>query len=125
MQTLEHIEHIRSRTAHSDCDECQADNERRFARTQPFVYGFVHEYVSYVRPRLAAIRQGENSANARIWHRDFVRALHRRINSHAAGKGRKWSDSYLERLGQFRFPGSKADAEYLRAFAARRASCLQ
>ena len=77
--------------------------------------------ISWVRPRLAAIRNGESSVNARIWQLDFLKALNRRISSHAAGTGRKWCDSYLQRMGQF---GNRADAGYLRQFAQRGASCL-
>ncbi len=121
MLSNRHKRHLAENVSHSDCCECRADTERRFARNTPFKYAHVHEYLSYVRPRIEAIRQGESSVNARMWLCDFRKALNRRISSHACGTGRKWCDSYLERAGQF--PRS-TDAAYLRTFASRGASCL-
>jgi hypothetical protein len=125
----DHVRHLVEHRRYSlnTCPECNADRERRFVDRQPFAYKHVHEYLEYVRPRLVAIRQGEDSVDARRWLRDFHKAMHRRISSHAAGIGRKWSDGYLERLGQF-CPqpqrSTRADAAYLRRFAQRGASCL-
>ena len=121
MQSTEHKKHIAERTSYSSCSECRADTERRFAGGQAFKYGHVHEYLTWIRPRLEAIRNGEASVNARIWQRDFVRALNNRISSHASGNGRKHSHSYLERMKQFK---RNTDAGYLRAFSQRGASCL-
>ena len=121
MQSETHKRHLETRVSHSDCCECRADTERRFTGNTPFKYDHVREYLSWIRPRIEAIRQGEASVNARIWQRDFMRAMHNRISSHAAGRGRKWCDSYLERMGQF---GNRADAAYLRQFAQRGTSCL-
>lgn len=121
MQSIPHKQHLRHNISQASCSECRADTERRFARNAPFKYAHVQEYLAYVRPRIEAIRQGEASTNARVWLRDFLKALNRRINSHAAGYGRKWSDSYLDRMRQFR---ADTDATYLRQFASRGASCL-
>ena len=116
-----HTQHVRDRMAWNDCPLCNADRERRFARNVPFHYAHVHEYLEWVRPRLQAIRAGKSSVDARVWLRDFRKAMNRRITSHATGQGRKWNDSYLERLGQF---GHCTDVKYLRRFAQRGASCL-
>jgi len=121
MRSANHVRHLAENTSHSSCSECRADTERRFARNVPFKYAHVHEYLSYVRPRVEAIRQGEDSGNARVWMRDFLKAMHRRISTHATGTGRKWSDSYLDRMRQFR---ADTDSTYLRQFASRGASCL-
>lgn len=121
MRSTQHQAHIADFVSHSNCSECRADTERRFADNRPFKYDHVTQYLSWVRPRLEAIRNGEASVNARIWQRDFMRAMHRRISSHLIGNGRKHSDSYLARMGQFR---QSTDADYLREFAQRGASCL-
>lgn len=124
MQSIPHKQHIRHSISQNNCSECRADTERRFARNTPFHYAHVRNYLSYVRPRIDAIRNGESSVDARIWQRDFLKAMNRRITSHAARTGRKHSDSYLERLRQSRYAGSRAGAGYLRQFASRGASCL-
>jgi hypothetical protein len=136
MQSLAHRQHIAERVSHADCPECRADTERSFSRNSrtgqasPWRYRHVHEFLAWIRPRLAAIRDGSNggdSVDARIWHRDFIRALHARISLKApvsGANGRKFSHGYLERLKMTRFPGSRADEGYLRRFADRGASCL-
>lgn len=122
MQTKTHAQHIASRTAHNNCQECRADCERQFLRRQWPGYQFVTEYLAFAQPRIEAIRQGEDSVNARIWHRDFVKTMQRRITLKGrAETGRKYCDSYLQRLGQF--PKS-TDRTYLRRFAQRGASTL-
>lgn len=93
-----HSQHISDRTAHNNCSECRADCERRLAIGHPFKYEHVTEYLSYVKPRIQAIRAGESSVDARIWHRQFIKALNRRISSHSVSGHRKQSDSYLDRL---------------------------
>lgn len=131
MRSAKHEQHLKSNVSHMDCSECRADNERRWTGHSPFRYAHVHEYLTYVRPRLAAIREkteaGE-SVEARIWLRGFIGALNNRINSHLPERGRKYSHSYLERFKQWRRcgkPGTETvDAGYLRQFARRGASCL-
>lgn len=101
MRSNEHLKHIASRVSHINCDECRADCERQFVFNRPFKYAHVHEYLTYVRPRLAAIKakmHDGDSANARQWYRDFMRALENRIASHIERKGRKYAPGYLERL---------------------------
>jgi hypothetical protein len=122
MQTNEHKQHISLRVSHNDCQECRADCERQFLRPQWPKYEYVADYLAIVRPRIAAIKQGENSAAAQRWKREFTRALQRRITLKVAGeRSRKQCDSYLQRLGQFpRNTGS----DYLRRFAQRGASTL-
>jgi hypothetical protein len=136
-------DHVRHLVEHrlfilNNCQECRADGERQFTRSKPFTHHNPHmsKYLEYVRPRLEALRNGEDSVDARIWLRNFRVALNRRISSHIPGRsGRKFCESYLERLKQWenRRPeyyqlgrGNKhvVDAEYLRRFAARGASCL-
>lgn len=46
-------------------------------------YQHVGEYLNWIRPRLAAIRAGENSDRAKEWLREFCKALHTRINRKA------------------------------------------
>jgi hypothetical protein len=122
MQSSTHKQHIAGNISHNNCSECRADNERQFARIHRFEYRHVHEYLTYVRPRIEALRKGENSVNARIWHRDFLKALHNRIESRMPNPvTRKRSHSYLERLKIARFPGNRTD---FREFARKGASCL-
>ena len=122
MQTLHHQQHIARRVSRTDCQECRADCERRFLSPRWPGYRHVSEYLAYVKPRLLAIKAGEQSANARHWQYKFITALQRRITlKGAAETGRKQCDSYLERLGQF--PRSTENA-YLRRFAQRGASAL-
>lgn len=121
MRSDQHWMHISSRVSHNDCDECRADTERRFVSLRPWRYQHTGEYLAYVRPRLAAMRNGADTVEARVWRRKFERALHRRISGKVPVAGRKRCDSYLERMGQFR---RDTDAGYLRRFAARGASCL-
>lgn len=87
MQSTLHKEHILARMSHANCSECRADTERRFVDTTPFTYTYVHEYLAYVRPRLAAIRNDTvvaSSVDARVWYRGFILALHRRISYKSA-----------------------------------------
>lgn len=99
-RTEKHQQHLKSNISHNDCRECRADTERRFVSTAQWSYQHVHEYLSYVAPRLKAIRDGENSINARQWLRDFRIALDRRINLKAESRPawRKLCDSYQDRL---------------------------
>jgi len=131
MQTVEHQEHIKARVSHSNCDECVADNQRWHAQTRPFVYSHVRQYLTYVRPRLAALKSGRNgglSVEAGCWYRRFRDALHKRVSSHAVSQGRKYADGYLDRLRMADVKcgpeNARPDAAYLRRFAERRASCL-
>ena len=120
----EHAEHKRASVSHNNCAECRADNERQFVPTQQWHYGHVADYLKHVRPRLQAIRQGKNSVNARIWTRQYRLALHRRIGLKGTLPiGRKWSDSYLERL-KMALGGRSATERYLRTFARKGASTL-
>ena len=66
MQSLLHKQHIRHNVSDMRCSECRADSERRFAGNHPFHYAYVHQYLEWVRPRLEAIRNGENSVDAQI-----------------------------------------------------------
>ncbi len=108
-----HIEHIilhlGMHTSHNNCPECRADNSRRFAGNRPHSHARVpkdvqHEYVEWIRPRLAAIRNGaieqereHGEYNALWWQRDFVRALHSRITSNMpARNGRKYAPEYAK-----------------------------
>ena len=122
MISLAHKQHIKYRSSHSDCFECRADTERRFVDTTPWRYAHVRDYLAYVRPLLALIRAGNDSVEARVWHRKFILALDRRITLKNPPRGRKYCDSYLERFRQFR--GMKLDRAYLMRFASRGASCL-
>jgi hypothetical protein len=125
MITAEHRQHVASRVSHNACPECRADNQRSFARGTPFKYDHVHEYLSYVKPRLIAIQTGEqggSTLDARWWYERFVTALHRRISTHNARQGRKYSDGYLERLRMA--TRSNVDVGYLREFSRRGACCL-
>lgn len=123
MITDQHKQHIRSRVSHNDCQECRADTERRFVQTAPWNYDHMRAYLDYVKPRLAAIKAGENSADSHIWMQKFRVALDRRITLKvsASKAERKRCDSYLERMGQF---GKNVNGQYLRQFSARGASCL-
>ena len=122
MRSAEHQSHIDSLISHNRCNECRADCERQFVRPQWPGYQFVSEYLAWVKPRLLAIHAGEDSVNARIWHRDFIRTLHRRITLKGAGEqGRKQCPGYLQRLKMAR---RDANHWYLRSFAKRRASTL-
>lgn len=123
-QTTQHRQHITSRVSHSNCSECRADTERRFVDISTWRYQHVAYYLAWAKPRLAAIHKGnEWSVDARIWHRKFREALHRRITLKAALPiaRRKYCDSYLERCRQF---PRATDVEYLKRFARRGASCL-
>lgn len=123
MISADHRNHVYSRRSHSDCPECRADTEKRFVDTSVWHYDHMREYLAYVRPLLALIRAGENSADARIWKREFVSALNRRIGMKVSrAGGRKYCDSYLERLrGIARVNPGRT---YLVRFAQRGASCL-
>ncbi len=122
MTSQEHNQHIKTRVSHSNCSECRADTERQFVNTRAWRYEHVSEYVAYIRPRIEAIRNGAGSLlESRVWHRGFRKALHTRISAKVPRIGRKYCDSYLQRMGQF--PRSM-DAGYLRDFASRGASCL-
>jgi len=120
--SVRHQTHLRTRVAHNGCRECRADTERRFVHTGPWRYEHVHFYLGYAQPRLAAIRAGESSVDARVWLRDFRRALDRRINLKVGmPRWRKLCDSYLERLRGMKHV---KDVEYLRDFARCGASAL-
>lgn len=124
MTSTDHALHLQSRTSHSACSECRADTERQFVPTTTWSYGHVHDYLTYIRPRLNAIRNGADDVDARIWRRKFLKALHTRISlkaAHPPVPRRKHCDSYLERLQQF---ARTTSADYLRRFASRGASCL-
>lgn len=123
MKSAEHKKHIATRMSHNNCGECRADCERQWIAFRPFKYAHVAKYLSYVKPRIEAIRAGENSVNAAIWHRDFLKALNNRISSHVKVAGRKHCHSYLERLGMA-LGGRNPNAAYLRHFAAKGASAL-
>jgi hypothetical protein len=119
---LAHFEHTAFNYSLNTCPRCNAERERRFAYVTPFHYEHVHEYLSWAKPRVEAIRAGNTEVNARQWQRDFVRALHKRISSRGSNPvWRKRNDSYLERLRGMKHV---TDAGYLRSFAARGASCL-
>lgn len=128
MRSAEHNVHLARNVAHNNCPECRADCERQFVGGKPFKYAQVPTYLEWIRPRLAAIREGDNSIPAQQWHRDFLRALHRRISSHLQRTGRKQCHSYLERIWQFRDRATGQwrchDAGYLREFVRKGASCL-
>jgi hypothetical protein len=122
MRTIVHQQHVDARIAHNNCRECRADNERRFVNTHRWYYSHVHDYLSWIQPRLAAISNGENSVNAQIWLKKFRQALDRRINLKVKPEHwRKLNDSYLERL---RGMSHVKDANYLRKFAQTGASAL-
>ena len=127
MQSETHKRHIASRISHNNCSECRADTERQFVSAEPWRYFHIHEYLAYIRPRLAALRKTEwlQDPDACIWRREFLLALNRRISlkCNAIPVGRKWCDSYLERLrGALRI--RRANRRYLLDFAQRGASCL-
>ena len=123
-KSAEHVQHIASRISHNDCGECRADCERRHVRGQWPGYEHVHDYLSHIRPRLSALKAGESSWQARNWYREFHRALDLRISLKVdPPKGRKYCDSYLDRLRNAT-GGRNATMSYLRKFAARRASTL-
>lgn len=122
MNYLKHFEHLAFNVSHNGCDHCKANNERRFAVINPFVYGHVQAYLSWARPHIAAIRTGNTTGDARRWQRDFVSALHNRIYSRSLPPvTRKRANGYLDRLRGMR---RVHDVAYLREFAARGASCL-
>ena len=129
MISRQHASHITSRVSHSDCSECRADTERRLAFTHQWAgYSYVREYLCYAKPRVAALK-ADKSADAVSSHREFIKAMHRRISARLHQPGRKRNDSYLERLRQFvnvqgHGPRFRADAGYLRQFARRGASAL-
>ena len=107
--------------------------ERRFVDTALWRYAHVHKYLVWAKPRLDAVHNGADSPAARQWLGGFRISLHRRISSKALPRngthGRKWCDSYLERMSQWRFPRHQSGpcaqcAQYLKRFASRGASCL-
>lgn len=123
MRTIEHQQHIDKRISYNDCQECRADCERQFLAAQWPGYRHVNEYLNWVKPRLLAIKAGEQSREAQHWQREFVEALQRRIAlKGAAETGRKQCDGYLERLNQF---SRATDRNYLKRFAQRGASTLR
>jgi len=103
---LEHIVlHIGMHTSHNNCPECRADNSRSFATGRQFNHTSVpadamSKYLAWIRPRLEAIRtktQGGDTVEAIWWQRDFMRALHNRINSHIPNQnGRKHAPEYAK-----------------------------
>lgn len=134
MISHDHAQHLLSNISHAACSECQADCQRQFAmgNAQPWRYGHVREYLEYIRPRLAAIREERDRGGiaGRRWEMDFMKALHTRISLKGGvfGRGRKHNDGYRERLrGMYVACGPECripDAAYLRRFASRGASCL-
>lgn len=99
MQSAEHKQHITENVSHNNCPECRADNSRLFAQKRPFKYGHVHEYLTWIRPRLQALKTGENGGNkveAKWWYRDFIAALHARISPHLPETGRKHAPDYAK-----------------------------
>lgn len=96
MQSQEHAKHVAENVSHSRCPECRADNQRWHAQMRPFQYVHVAAYLAWIRPRLAAIRDGVDSVEARRWERDFVSALHNRLYSRMAGTGRKFAPDYAK-----------------------------
>lgn len=99
MISQEHKRHIKENVSHSRCPECRADNSRRFAARISFHYDHVHDYLKWVKPRIEAIRtkqKGGDTVEARIWQRDFIRALHNRISSHIQNPGRKHAPEYAK-----------------------------
>lgn len=123
MTSQDHKQDLARNVSVSCCAECRADTERQFVDTSVWRYERVRDYLAYIRPRLDAIRAGENSADARIWKRKFIDALNRRIGMKVSrAGGRKYCDSYLERLrGIARVNPGRT---YLVRFAQRGASCL-
>jgi hypothetical protein len=119
----EHQDHKNRRVAYNNCRECRADCERQYVGDfAPWRYDHVHDYLTFVQPRLAAIQAGNDSVSARQWLREFRKALDRRINLKVGEpRWRKLSDSYLERLGNMRHV---KDSAYLRNFARVGASAL-
>lgn len=125
MRTIDHQRHITDRVSHNDCQECRADCERQFLREQWPGYRYVNEYLNWIKPRLTAIREGNNSVDARQWKREFIRALHRRISLKTGSEqGRKYNSGYRERL-RMALSGRNPNAVYLRRFATRGASTLR
>jgi hypothetical protein len=99
MRTSEHQQHIDSRMSHNNCPECRADNSRWHAQHKAFSHADVptearHSYIAWIRPRLEAIRTGNQTLEARRWQRDFLDALHSRISSHITETGRKFAPEY-------------------------------
>ena len=130
MQSAEHRQHTAERVSHNYCNECRADCERQYRAKHWPGYRHVAEYISYIKPRLAAIASGERSADATRWYREFIGALHRRIAHKIAQPwGRKHHFGYTDRLEQYREwrNGRRVvwcKAVDLRHFAARGASTL-
>jgi hypothetical protein len=124
-RTTEHQKHLSTNRSHNDCRECRADTERRFVATAQWRYDHVHDYLTWIQPRLEALRNGEDSINARQWLKDFRQSLDRRINlkAHSRPNWRKLCDSYQERLKNAR-RGRNPNASYLRQFAQTGASAL-
>lgn len=58
MQSETHKQHIAANVSHANCPECRADNSRWHAQSREHEYKYVHEYLTWVRPRLDAIRNG-------------------------------------------------------------------
>jgi hypothetical protein len=124
-----HAAHLIENTDHANCAECSADRERSFVRTQWPGYRFIHEYLLWA-------RAGFNNKGVTTWwagdrltadqfRKEFIVALHNRIYLRMKPpKGRKYASCYLERLRQWKFPGAKVDAAYLRRFAKKGASAL-
>jgi hypothetical protein len=101
MTSIVHKEHIAKHISHNNCPECRADNSRWHAQTRTFRHADVpadalRKYLRWIRPRLAAIRDGNNTVDAQRWQRDFVAALHNRLYSQMAGSGRKFAPDYAK-----------------------------
>jgi hypothetical protein len=98
---VRHVEHLDHHKAHHNCcPQCNAEHCRSFVDVQPFRYQFVSKYLAWVKPRLAAIRdgvKGGDTVEAHRWHRDFMTALHRRISTHLPNQsGRKHMPDYAK-----------------------------
>lgn len=126
MTSSTHFLHIQARTSHANCGECNADGGRQRAAWQnaPWPgYRMVREYLQWILPRLAEIRQRTamgTTADANRWQRDFLKALHTRITLKGpAICGRKHDAGYLERLKGCVFPGAKFTGQDLRLLAGR------
>lgn len=101
MQSEVHKAHVASRISHNNCPECRADNSRWHAQRTPFNHQGVpadamHSYMAWVRPRLAALRSGTSTIEAKRWQQNFRDALSNRIYSQMAGSGRKFAPDYAK-----------------------------
>lgn len=137
MKSVEHKKHLNTNVSWNNCQECRADNERRFIHPRWVGYRLVHEYLEFAKAGFGnkGVRTwwGGDRLTAEEWSREFRKALHRRIYLRVEPpKGRKFCDSYVERLKQFvnrgihaeRGKKHSAEAAYLRLFAQKGACTL-